>query len=150
MNFEWSYSFIFFSSTLKAKEITLLMATMNCMVVPGPGQPFKAEKRPIPTPGAKQVLIKVQACGICHSDCFVTEGTWPGIKYPRVPGHEVVGIVSKRGPGVSDTFKEGTVVGVGWHGGHCGTCVPCRKGDFVGCDLGTHINSSPLASGWSI
>ncbi len=86
-----------------------------------------------PTPKAKEVLIKVEACGICHSDAFVKDGTFPGIQYPRVPGHEVVGIVEKVGEQVN-IWKEGQRVGVGWHGGHCFECDPCRRGDFINCE----------------
>ncbi len=86
-----------------------------------------------PTPKDNEVLIKVEACGICHSDAFVKDGTFPGIEYPRVPGHEVVGIVEKTGKNVS-LWKEGQRVGVGWHGGHCFTCEPCRRGKFINCE----------------
>lgn len=85
-----------------------------------------------PRPGKKEVLIKIEACGICHSDAFVKEGTFPGIQYPRVPGHEVVGIIEEVGEDVN-IWKEGQRVGVGWHGGHCFECDPCRRGDFISC-----------------
>src|SRR6202162_3153094 len=88
--------------------------------------------REIPQPGPQQVRIKVQACGVCHSDMFTKEGLWPGIEYPRVPGHEVAGIVDEVGGGVSE-WKKGQRVGVGWHGGHDGTCLYCRRGDFGNC-----------------
>jgi len=78
------------------------------------------------------VLIKVQACGVCHSDMFTKEGAWPGIQHPRVPGHEVAGVIDELGDGVSD-WKKGQRVGVGWHGGHDGTCLACRRGDFGNC-----------------
>ena len=78
------------------------------------------------------MLIKVQACGVCHSDMFTKEGAWPGIQYPRVPGHEVAGVIDELGDGVSD-WKKGQRVGVGWHGGHDGTCLACRRGDFGNC-----------------
>ncbi len=86
-----------------------------------------------PTPQENEVLIKVEACGICHSDAFVKDGTFPGIEYPRVPGHEVVGTVEKVGNNVS-LWKEGQRVGVGWHGGHCFICEPCRRGIFINCE----------------
>ncbi|MGB7786911.1 MAG: alcohol dehydrogenase [Salinimicrobium sp.] len=86
-----------------------------------------------PKPGKKEVLIKVEACGICHSDAFVKDGTFPGIQYPRVPGHEVVGIVEEVGEDV-EMWKKGKRVGVGWHGGHCFECDPCRRGDFINCE----------------
>lgn len=85
-----------------------------------------------PKPGKKEVLLKVEACGICHSDAFVKDGTFPGIEYPRVPGHEVVGIVQEIGEEVK-MWKKGQRVGVGWHGGHCFECEPCRRGDFINC-----------------
>jgi D-arabinose 1-dehydrogenase-like Zn-dependent alcohol dehydrogenase len=78
------------------------------------------------------VRIKVQACGVCHSDMFTKEGLWPGIQYPRVPGHEVAGIIDELGAGVSG-WKQGQRAGVGWHGGHDGTCLQCRRGDFGNC-----------------
>lgn len=85
-----------------------------------------------PTPKENEVLIKVEACGICHSDAFVKDGTFPGVVYPRVPGHEVVGVVEKTGENVS-MWKIGQRVGVGWHGGHCFQCEPCRRGNFINC-----------------
>src|SRR5499427_9206264 len=83
---------------------------------------WEVVERDVPTPGAGQVRVKVEACGICHSDVLVKDGLWPGLQYPRVPGHEVAGRVDAIGPGVSD-YREGQRVGVGWHGGHCFTCV---------------------------
>jgi D-arabinose 1-dehydrogenase-like Zn-dependent alcohol dehydrogenase len=96
------------------------------------GGDFEIVDREIPKPGAGQVLIKVQACGVCHSDVFTKEGQWPGIEYPRVPGHEVAGIIDELGAGVSE-WKKGQRVGLGWHGGHDGTCLACRRGDFRNC-----------------
>jgi D-arabinose 1-dehydrogenase-like Zn-dependent alcohol dehydrogenase len=89
-------------------------------------------EREIPEPGRGQVRIKVQACGVCHSDVLTVEGSWPGIQYPRVPGHEVAGIVDEVGSGVS-AWKKGQRVGVGWHGGQDNTCRECRRGDFRNC-----------------
>jgi D-arabinose 1-dehydrogenase-like Zn-dependent alcohol dehydrogenase len=109
------------------------IAPMKAVQVPKPGADFEIVEREIPKPGAGQVLIKVQACGICHSDVFTKEGQWPGIQYPRVPGHEVVGIVEELGTGVSE-WNQGQRVGVGWHGGHDGTCRACRHGDFRNCE----------------
>ena len=94
---------------------------------------FEIVKRQVPEPGPGQVRIKVQACGVCGSDELTAEGSWPGIEYPRVPGHEVVGIVDQLGPNVSE-WKMGQRVGVGWHGGHDGTCRSCRRGDFRNCE----------------
>jgi len=96
------------------------------------GGNFEVVERPIPEPGRGQVRIKVDACGVCHSDVLVKEGLWPGIQYPRVPGHEIAGRVDKIGPDVT-LWKQGQRVGVGWHGGHCFECEPCRRGDFVLC-----------------
>ena len=110
----------------------IAVATMKVAQISKPGGGFEIVEREIPTPGAGQVRIKVQACGICHSDVLVTEGMWPGIQYPRVPGHEVAGIIDEVGPGVS-SWKTGQRVGVGWHGGHDGTCPSCRRGDFGNC-----------------
>jgi D-arabinose 1-dehydrogenase-like Zn-dependent alcohol dehydrogenase len=104
---------------------------MKVAQVPKAGGDFKIVEREIPQPGAGEVLIKVQACGVCHSDVLTKDG-WPGIQYPRVPGHEVVGTIDELGAGVSE-WKKGQRVGVGWHGGHDGTCLPCRRGDFRNC-----------------
>lgn len=97
-----------------------------------PGGDFEIVEREIPKPGAGQVRIKVQACGVCHSDVLTKEGLWPGIEYPRIPGHEVAGIIDEVGAGVF-AWKEGQRVGVGWHGGHDNTCRECRRGDFRNC-----------------
>jgi len=111
---------------------TAAVTTMKVAQVPKPGADFQIVEREIPAPGAGQVRIKVQACGVCHSDVLTKEGLWPGIEYPRVPGHEVAGIVDAVGTGVS-AWKKGQRVGVGWHGGHDGTCRECRRGDFRNC-----------------
>jgi D-arabinose 1-dehydrogenase-like Zn-dependent alcohol dehydrogenase len=108
------------------------VATMKVAQVLKPGAEFQIVERAVPRPGAGQVRIKVNACGICHSDVFTKEGLWPGIQYPRVPGHEVVGVIDDVGPGVSE-WKKGQRVGVGWHGGHDNTCLQCRRGDFRNC-----------------
>ncbi len=110
----------------------IAIATMSVAQISKPGADFEIVEREIPTPGEGQVRIKVQACGVCHSDLFTKEGYWPGIQYPRVPGHEVAGIVDELGPGVSGWTK-GQRAGVGWHGGHDGTCLLCRRGDFGNC-----------------
>ena len=108
------------------------MPQMIAVQIRAPGAPFEVVTREIPAPGANQVRIRVQACGICHSDLFVKEGYWPGLHYPRVTGHEVAGVVDEVGPGVT-AWKKGQRVGVGWHGGHDGQCASCRRGDFMGC-----------------
>ena len=107
-------------------------APMKVAQVPAPGADFQIVEREIPEPGAGHVRIKVKACGVCHSDVLTKEGGLPGIEYPRVPGHEVVGIIDEVGAGVSEWTK-GQRVGVGWHGGHDGTCASCRRGDFINC-----------------
>src|SRR6266700_6877261 len=111
---------------------TVAVATMKVAQVSNPGADFQIVEREIPEPGPGHVRIKVQACGICHSDALTKEGAWPGIQYPRVPGHEVAGIIDEVGAGVT-TWKKGQRVGVGWHGGHDGTCLQCRRGDFINC-----------------
>jgi D-arabinose 1-dehydrogenase-like Zn-dependent alcohol dehydrogenase len=108
------------------------IAPMKAAQVPKAGADFQIVEREIPAPGAGQVRIKVQACGVCHSDVLTKEGAWPGIQYPRVPGHEVAGVIDELGAGVSD-WKKGQRAGVGWHGGHDGTCLACRRGDFRNC-----------------
>jgi D-arabinose 1-dehydrogenase-like Zn-dependent alcohol dehydrogenase len=111
---------------------TVAAATMKVAQITKPGAGFQIVEREIPEPQAGQVRIKVQACGVCHSDVFTVEGSWPGIQYPRVPGHEVVGIIDEVGDGVSE-WKKGQRVGVGWHGGQDNTCLECRRGDFRNC-----------------
>jgi D-arabinose 1-dehydrogenase-like Zn-dependent alcohol dehydrogenase len=108
------------------------MAQMTAVQISRPGAPFEVVAREIPEPGPNTVRIKVQACGVCHSDLFVKEGHWPGLQYPRIPGHEVAGVIDAIGSGVT-AWKNGQRVGVGWHGGHDGQCVPCRRGDFIAC-----------------
>jgi D-arabinose 1-dehydrogenase-like Zn-dependent alcohol dehydrogenase len=108
------------------------IAPMKVAQVPAPGAEFQIVEREVPDPGVGQVRIKVQACGVCHSDVLTKEGGLPGIEYPRVPGHEVVGVIDEVGAGVSEWTK-GQRVGVGWHGGHDGTCLSCRRGDFINC-----------------
>jgi len=108
------------------------VALTKAAQVPKPGADFEMVERPIPAPDAGQVRIQVRACGICHSDVLVKEGVFPWIQYPRVPGHEVAGVVDEVGAGVS-AWKTGQRVGVGWHGGHDGTCRECRRGDFRNC-----------------
>lgn len=105
---------------------------MKAMQVKKAGGDFEMVELPIPEPGTHQVRIKVQACGVCHSDMFVKEGIFPNIQYPRIPGHEVIGVIDKLGTAVK-SWKEGQRVGVGWHGGHCFVCEPCRRGDFINC-----------------
>jgi D-arabinose 1-dehydrogenase-like Zn-dependent alcohol dehydrogenase len=105
---------------------------MRVVQVAAPGAPLELVGREVPSPGNGEVRIRVEACGICHSDSFTKEGAFPGIHYPRVPGHEVAGRIDALGPG-AEPWREGQRVGVGWHGGHCGHCDRCRRGDFVTC-----------------
>jgi len=105
---------------------------MKAAQIPKPGADFEIVEREIPKPGPGEVRIKIQACGVCHSDVFTKEGSWPGIQYPRVPGHEVVGTIDELGAGVSG-WKQEQRIGVGWHGGHDGTCLACQRGDFRNC-----------------
>ena len=111
----------------KAKRAPMMAAQIS-----KPGGDFEIIRRETPEPGAGEVRIRVLACGVCHSDVLTKEGLWPGIQYPRVPGHEVAGVVDKVGDGVGE-WEVGQRVGVGWHGGHDGTCRECRRGDFRNC-----------------
>src|SRR6266581_1408012 len=111
------------------------MAKMRAVQVSRPNGPFEIVERRIPEPGPGSVRIKVQACGVCHSDSLTKEGAFPGLQYPRVPGHEVVGVIDAVASGVAE-WKVGQRVGVGWHGGYCGHCNACRHGDFFACQLG--------------
>ncbi len=108
------------------------MAKMKVVQVVRPGAPLQLVEREIPTPGRNAVRIKVQACGVCHSDSIVFSGGLPGLEYPRVMGHEVTGVIDALGPGVM-RWKVGQRVGVGWNGGYDGTCDHCRRGDFFAC-----------------
>ncbi len=108
------------------------MRTMQAVQVENAGGPLTLVEREVPEPPAGHVLIKVQACGICHSDSLTKEGNWPGLHYPRVPGHEIAGVIDTLGADV-EGWQAGQRVGVGWHGGHCGHCEHCRHGDFVLC-----------------
>ncbi|MGP0067538.1 MAG: alcohol dehydrogenase [Isosphaeraceae bacterium] len=111
------------------------MAVMRVAQVSSPKGPFEIVQRPIPEPGPGTVRIRVQACGICHSDSLTKEGAFPGLEYPRVPGHEVAGVIDAVGPGVAG-WEVGQKVGVGWNGGYCGFCDHCRRGDFFACVRG--------------
>ena len=110
------------------------MAKMRAIQVPRAGGPLELVERDIPEPQPGWVRIKVDACGVCHSDSLIKEGLWPGIQYPRIPGHEVIGVIDTVGPDVPD-WKSGQRVGVGWHASHCGHCDPCRRGDFFACQV---------------
>src|SRR5256714_1928604 len=105
---------------------------MKAAQISKPGGDFELVERDIPAPGPGQVRVKVDACGICHSDVLVKEGLWPGLEYPRIPGHEIAGRIDALGADVT-AWTKGQRVGVGWHGGHCFVCEQCRRGDFAMC-----------------
>ena len=109
------------------------MALMKAIQVAEPGASLKLVEIEVPQPREREVLIKVEACGVCHGDAIPIVGRFPGLSYPRVPGHEAVGVVAKRGPGVGG-WEEGTRVGVGWSGGYCMTCDACVEGDHENCE----------------
>lgn len=125
------------------------MATMRAVQVSRPGGPLELVDRPIPQPTAGHVRIKVDACGICHSDAMTKEGLWPGMPFPRVPGHEVIGVIDAVGSNVPERWKSGLKVGVGWHAGHCGYCNPCRRGDFFACQTGVQVSGIAFDGGYA-
>jgi len=121
---------------------------MRVVQVSRPKGPFEIVERPIPEPGAGTVRIKVLACGICHSDSVTKEGLFPGIQYPRVPGHEVAGVIDAVGPGVPG-WEPGQRVGVGWNGGYCGYCDHCRRGDFFRSQVALQITGISFDGGYA-
>jgi D-arabinose 1-dehydrogenase-like Zn-dependent alcohol dehydrogenase len=125
------------------------MANMRAVQVSRPGGPLELVERPIPEPGPGSVRIKVQSCGICHSDVMTKDGQWPGIIYPRVPGHEVIGVIDALGPAVPPRWQTGQRVGVGWHAGHCGWCDNCRRGDFFACQTGVQVTGISFDGGYA-
>jgi D-arabinose 1-dehydrogenase-like Zn-dependent alcohol dehydrogenase len=124
------------------------MQKMRALQVARPKGPFELVERDLPQPGPGKVRIKVQACGVCHSDTVVKDGLIPGIQYPRVPGHEVIGVIDALGQGVT-TWKIGQRVGVGWHGGNCGYCDPCRRGEFLGCTVALEVTGLSYDGGYA-
>jgi D-arabinose 1-dehydrogenase-like Zn-dependent alcohol dehydrogenase len=124
------------------------MPKMRVVQVTRPSGPFELVEREVTEPRAGLVRIKVDACGVCHSDAMTKEGTWPGIQYPRVPGHEIAGIVDAVGEGVAG-WTQGQRVGVGWHGGHCGYCDSCRRGDFVTCQIAAQVPGIAYDGGYA-
>ncbi len=124
------------------------MSRMRVVQVPHANGPLELIEREIPLPGTGTVRVKVEACGICHSDAVTKEGIWPGIHYPRVPGHEIAGIVDAVGEGVAG-WTQGQRVGVGWHGGHCGHCDSCRRGDFVTCQVAPQMPGVTYDGGYA-
>ena len=109
------------------------MSKMRAMVVPEPGGRFRMEERDLPEPGRHEVRLRVQACGVCHSDSAIVEGLMPGLSYPRIPGHEVIGVIDALGPDV-EGWDVCARAGVGWFGGACGYCGHCRRGDVFACE----------------
>jgi len=115
-----------------ARHRTERMPKMRVAEVTSGGGPFRVTERDVPEPGPREVRVRVEACGICHSDVLTKEGAWPGLRFPRVPGHEIAGVIDAVGVDVPE-WQVGQRVGVGWHGGHCGVCSSCRRGDFMTC-----------------
>src|SRR6202789_599111 len=124
------------------------MSKMRAVQVSRPGGPLEIVERDIPEPGPGFVRIKVQACGVCHSDTVTKDGLFPGIQYPRVPGHEVVGVIDAVGPNVP-RWKVGQRVGVGWNGGYCGYCDSCRRGNFFACETRTLVTGLTRDGGYA-
>ena len=124
------------------------MSKMRAVQVSRPNGPLEIVEREIPEPSSGHVRIKVEACGVCHSDSATKEGIWPGIQYPRVPGHEIGGIVDAVGQGVAG-WTQGQRVGVGWHGGHCGYCDSCRRGEFVTCQISPQVPGIAYDGGYA-
>jgi D-arabinose 1-dehydrogenase-like Zn-dependent alcohol dehydrogenase len=125
------------------------MPKMRVVQVPYAGGPFEIVERDIPEPESGMVRIKVQACGVCHSDQVTKEGQFPGIQYPRVPGHEVVGLIDAVGANVPPRWTIGERVGVGWNGGYCGYCDSCRRGDFFACETSTQVTGVTRDGGYA-
>jgi len=121
---------------------------MRAVQVSKPDAPFELVEREISDPAPGTVRVKVEACGVCHSDSLTKGGHIPGIQYPRVPGHEVVGVVDAVGQGVA-LWKGGERVGIGWNGGYCGYCDNCRRGDFFACQTATYITGVTLDGGYA-
>ena len=107
---------------------------MRVVQIREPNAPLELVERPMPEPGPREMRLKVEACGICHSDAFAATGTFPGIRYPTVPGHEIAGRIDKLGDGIT-IWRVGQRVGVGWFGGVCFVCDRCRRGDFITCRI---------------
>jgi D-arabinose 1-dehydrogenase-like Zn-dependent alcohol dehydrogenase len=121
---------------------------MRAVQVAQPNAAFELVERPVPEPGDGEVRLRVEACGICHSDVLTKDGLFPGIRYPRVPGHEVVGVIDAVGARVAG-WRRGDRAGVGWHGGQCGWCDACRRGDFFACQTETRITGITSDGGYA-
>jgi len=124
------------------------MAKMRAVQVPRAGGPFEIVERDIPEAESGMVRVKIQACGVCHSDEVTKQGLFPGIQFPRVPGHEVVGVIDAVGPNVA-RWKVGDRVGVGWNGGYCGYCDSCRRGNFFACETSTQVTGVTRDGGYA-
>jgi D-arabinose 1-dehydrogenase-like Zn-dependent alcohol dehydrogenase len=124
------------------------MAKMRAVQIPAPGKPFELVERDIPNPGPGAVRLRIEACGVCHSDMLTKEGAFPGIQYPRVPGHEIAGTIEALGDGVKG-WAVGERAAIGWHGGHCGYCDSCRRGDFVTCRVAGQITGITRDGGYA-
>jgi alcohol dehydrogenase/propanol-preferring alcohol dehydrogenase len=122
---------------------------MRAVQVSRAGGPLEFVERPIPEPGTGSVRIKVEACGICHSDAMTKEGTFPGITFPRVPGHEVIGVMDAVGKDVPSRWQVGQRVGVGWHAWHCGHCDTCRRSDYFACQTGVQVTGISIDGGYA-
>lgn len=125
------------------------MAKMRAVQVSHAGGPLEIVERAIPEPGSGWVRIRVQACGVCHSDTVTKDGLWPGLQYPRVPGHEAIGVIDAVGANVPSRWKAGQRVGVGWNGGYCGYCDNCRRGDFFTCQTSTDVTGVTRDGGYA-
>jgi D-arabinose 1-dehydrogenase-like Zn-dependent alcohol dehydrogenase len=125
------------------------MPSMCAVQIPRPGGPLELVERPIPEPHPGSVRIKVQACGICHSDVITKDALFPGITYPRVPGHEVIGVIDAVGKDVPARWQPGVRVGVGWHAWHCGSCDTCRHGNFFACETGVQVTGIAFDGGYA-
>lgn len=125
------------------------MGTMRAVQVSRAGGPLELVERAIPTPGAGEVLIKVEACGICHSDALTKDGLWPGLVFPRIPGHEVVGVIDAVGKDVPARWSPGLRVGIGWHAGECGHCDACRGDAYFACETGIQVTGISFDGGYA-
>ena len=124
------------------------MSRSRVVQAAGPQRPLEVVQRQVPEPGAGEVRVRVEACGVCHSDSLTVEGHWPGISYPRGPGHEIAGSIDALGRDVPG-WAVGDRVGIGWHGGHCGHCASCRRGDFVTCSVAPKIPGISYDGGYA-
>ncbi len=125
------------------------MPSMRAVQVSRPGGPLELVERPIPAPGPGQVRVRASACGICHSDALTVDGAWPGLAFPRVPGHEVIGVIDAVGRDVPARWAEGLGVGIGWHAGQCGSCDPCRRSDYYACQTGIQVTGLSFDGGYA-